>query len=689
MAAALPRLVLGHHCLAPEPSDQLRDLIPGPGLPCISPRFRFDPENPIIRPSLQGMGIGGAWCFRECTDATHARPFFVASGPFAAHGKDIGSMHRPATTNQLDACMHDGFHSSSAGLVRAISGDSATIDLLDTDVELCPAQVPRNTDVATPFLIPGTSYRVVLIVDNIELRRYAGHTGATVAESILSSLRDLSVPFVVVDLPIGDFLWVAAPVSSRKDYFNFKLTAVSDPWWREVRMLGYIVERKRTNDLYHSMRKLDHATKMRYTDQKEALLLCGLTRLVYLLENDSSVIFKTHTGKTAAYVSPFDLPSSLREAEVDESTKSFAKTIALDIDVDAMHCFAMTETQAQGFSVVGVPGAVETVEWLHDMSCAIALQAAGRRDWDDSTVGFLVWRQQVEFVRKVVLPRMRTAAAPQSRMSDLHIAARIRPSSAHSAQVLHEGDDDIIDLCDPPAAVGVKRSRSVFEAAAPKRLRLLTVPGAAGKITCTILLSSGAHAKIGEVLRAHYDSRGRAQVGARSTYVALMEDSGPVVSAAARFAPGFDIAWSRGPPAATVEPQPLYIKLMSGKEYVSMIESFASTVVEKKNDFTAPDRAQVNYMKLVAAWRTQFPTARCITLVYGLPDALTRYDKARKFRIDAHNFRNFHVHGSVWMEWEVVILKSEKELIRYLIYMTAALEKLNPNFFPTLLSNCR
>ncbi|VDO95087.1 unnamed protein product [Soboliphyme baturini] len=116
-------------------------------------------------------------------------------------------------------------------------------------------------------VMPAGSFEVVLLVDMSETK--AGSGNGALSKNSRSRLRreieGAGVLFEERDLHLGDYLWVAR---SRNDV-GFEL------------VLDVIVERKRCDDLVKSIMEKE----ARYHEQKFRLKRCGISRIIYLVED--------------------------------------------------------------------------------------------------------------------------------------------------------------------------------------------------------------------------------------------------------------------------------------------------------------------------------------------------------------------------------------------------------------------
>ncbi|KAJ1926928.1 Crossover junction endonuclease mus81 [Tieghemiomyces parasiticus] len=110
----------------------------------------------------------------------------------------------------------------------------------------------------TPAAFSAGAYQIFLVLDNREIR------SRTDRGFIRVELENRGVPVLIRNLELGDIMWVARPYSCTD----------AD----EELFLGYIVERKRMDDLVASIRD------GRYKEQKNRLRSCGAEHVIYLVE---------------------------------------------------------------------------------------------------------------------------------------------------------------------------------------------------------------------------------------------------------------------------------------------------------------------------------------------------------------------------------------------------------------------
>lgn len=131
------------------------------------------------------------------------------------------------------------------------------------------AAVDRNV---AEFELAGGTFDVVLCVDNTETAGGGAGGRKTLKEETVRHLQRCGVNYDRRNLNIGDFLWIARErVEEVPGQYHQR-----EP--REL-VLPYIVERKRLDDLWQSVKD------GRYEEQKFRLKGCGLKHLYYLIED--------------------------------------------------------------------------------------------------------------------------------------------------------------------------------------------------------------------------------------------------------------------------------------------------------------------------------------------------------------------------------------------------------------------
>lgn len=134
----------------------------------------------------------------------------------------------------------------------------------------------EETDIRLPPLPPGAcfseEYEVVLILDSREQYSNVGKNRIESLSAHLQMVRSHYANVEVRELKVGDVVWIAR---SRHDP-------------QEEYVLDYILERKRVDDLYQSIK-----SENRYDKQKWRMHQCGLRHLVYLVEGDPDTLDET------------------------------------------------------------------------------------------------------------------------------------------------------------------------------------------------------------------------------------------------------------------------------------------------------------------------------------------------------------------------------------------------------------
>jgi ERCC4-type nuclease len=131
-------------------------------------------------------------------------------------------------------------------------------------------------------VLPGVS--VYLVIDFRESDK-----GVT-SIKLISMLQSRGVPYICAELKTGDFVWVASDRPPVFDNAANSFVKTSNPFWAHSYILGYILERKLSADLYTSLN--DH----RLRNQKERMLRSGLNRCMLLFERASSAIVTSRAG---------------------------------------------------------------------------------------------------------------------------------------------------------------------------------------------------------------------------------------------------------------------------------------------------------------------------------------------------------------------------------------------------------
>lgn len=149
------------------------------------------------------------------------------------------------------------------------------------DLEPSTHKVETNV-LAVPPLENGNKfaelYDVILILDD---REQFGHDnrGANTRHKVADRLyAQYQIQVEIRRLPIGDATWIARNKQLSHEY-----------------VLDFIVERKKVDDLCHSIRD------NRYKDQKLRLMRCGIQKLIYLIEGDVNLTDASESVKSAAF----------------------------------------------------------------------------------------------------------------------------------------------------------------------------------------------------------------------------------------------------------------------------------------------------------------------------------------------------------------------------------------------------
>jgi len=141
-----------------------------------------------------------------------------------------------------------------------MNGDDEDVETLDSDDELDQI-VGTNTNTGR-FTLPAGSFDIILCIDN---REQSSKDGSR-AVALVEEFEKMGVKAESRVLPVGDFLWIARDKSE-----------VGRSIGREL-ILDYIIERKRLDDLCHSI------TDGRWREQKFRLMKSGLRSPIYVIE---------------------------------------------------------------------------------------------------------------------------------------------------------------------------------------------------------------------------------------------------------------------------------------------------------------------------------------------------------------------------------------------------------------------
>ncbi|XP_011091811.1 crossover junction endonuclease MUS81 isoform X1 [Sesamum indicum] len=211
---------------------------------------------------------------KSMTDDHHSMPSSDqhSSGQAGLYaGENIQPQDIAASSNQKST-LHD-FARRSCNLKACSSTDYAVSKLNVRGSE------PKPNTLAMPPLAFGENfgdvYEVVLILDNREQFATQGSRSRKIIENICSQFQ---IQIEVRRLPVGDGIWVA-----RHKYLGSEY------------VLDFIVERKKVEDLRHSIRD------NRYRDQKMRLVRCGLKKMIYLVEGDPNSSEAAESIKTACF----------------------------------------------------------------------------------------------------------------------------------------------------------------------------------------------------------------------------------------------------------------------------------------------------------------------------------------------------------------------------------------------------
>ncbi|GMH27026.1 hypothetical protein Nepgr_028869 [Nepenthes gracilis] len=118
-------------------------------------------------------------------------------------------------------------------------------------------------------------YEVIMILDDREHFVSRGSKSSKIIDNICSQFK---IRLEVRRLPVGDGIWIARHKQLDTEY-----------------VLDFIVERKKVDDLRHSLRD------NRYQDQKLRLVRLGLKKLIYVVEGDPNSSEAAESIKTACF----------------------------------------------------------------------------------------------------------------------------------------------------------------------------------------------------------------------------------------------------------------------------------------------------------------------------------------------------------------------------------------------------
>ncbi|KAI3448833.1 hypothetical protein Pfo_005498 [Paulownia fortunei] len=187
-------------------------------------------------------------------------------------GENIQPHAIASSSNQKSSLLRD-FGRSSCPLKACSSTDYAV-----TKLGLRGSESKPNTLALPPLAFGekfGDVYEVILILDNREQFATQGSRSRKIIENICSQFQ---IQIDVRRLPVGDGIWIA-----RHKYLGSEY------------VLDFIVERKKVEDLRHSIRD------NRYRDQKMRLVRCGLKKMIYLVEGDPNSSEAAESIKTACF----------------------------------------------------------------------------------------------------------------------------------------------------------------------------------------------------------------------------------------------------------------------------------------------------------------------------------------------------------------------------------------------------
>ncbi|KAB0796242.1 hypothetical protein PPYR_10303 [Photinus pyralis] len=141
----------------------------------------------------------------------------------------------------------------------------------DANVELDKEiEAPSCSSTSTQedsFIFAPFTFDIILLVDKQET---TGNSSGPLDNATLTELAHLDVLFESRHLKVGDYTWIARHKETNQEL-----------------VLPYVVERKRMDDLSHSIKD------GRFHEQKFRLKQCGIQNVIYLIESHGS---NTHVG---------------------------------------------------------------------------------------------------------------------------------------------------------------------------------------------------------------------------------------------------------------------------------------------------------------------------------------------------------------------------------------------------------
>lgn len=193
-------------------------------------------------------------------------------------GSSKGVHMEPTQTSNMRPCTET--LRSLASTLRPCSSSDLNHQYLK-DIE--PNTYTFKTNVlAVPPLENGSKfaelYDVILILDDRE-QFGRDNRGANIRQKVADRLyAQYQIQVEIRHLPIGDATWIARHKQRGHEY-----------------VLDFIVERKKVDDLCHSIKD------NRYKDQKLRLMRCGIQKLIYLIEGDVNLTDASESIKSAAF----------------------------------------------------------------------------------------------------------------------------------------------------------------------------------------------------------------------------------------------------------------------------------------------------------------------------------------------------------------------------------------------------
>ena len=221
------------------------------------------------------------------------------SGSVSTADFDLGD-----TFNLSDVGLSSGTSTSAAPAPAPALGPAPAtlpvcLQLQQQQSRLQAAPSARANTHQPEFVLAAGSFDVVLCVDNTETVGGGAGGRKTLKEDTARHLQQCGVMYDRRNLNIGDFLWIARErVQEVGGQYQQRQP-------REL-VLPYIVERKRVDDLWQSVKD------GRYEEQKFRLKGCGLTHLHYLIEDFATK--REFWGRAGAGAGALVTPEAIEQA---------------------------------------------------------------------------------------------------------------------------------------------------------------------------------------------------------------------------------------------------------------------------------------------------------------------------------------------------------------------------------------